>query len=332
MSVLLKPLGADRRTPRLMEQVRQAIRLRHYSERTETAYVHWIRHFIVFHDKRHPEEMAAPEVEAFLSFLATRRRVAASTQNQALAAIVFLYRHVLQKELDQLDGVVRAKRPRRLPVVLSRSEVFSLLAAMNGVPKLMALLMYGSGMRLLECASLRIQDLDFEGQRLLVYEGKGKKDRVTLFPKAVAERLEPHLNHVRRQYEKDIEDDGGWVALPNALGKKLPGAGRDWIWQWVFPATRRYRCPTTKQLRRHHLHETVLQRAIRTAAVEAKIGKRVTTHTLRHSFATHLLDAGYDIRTIQALLGHRSVRTTMIYTHVLNKGPGAIKSPADLLP
>jgi integron integrase len=300
------------------------------SPRTEDAYVAWIRRFILYHGKRHPNEMGEPEISSFLSHLATDQHVAASTQNQALAAILFLYQHVLERELDWLAGVVHAKRPDRLPVVLSRDEVKALLDQMEGVTALMATLLYGSGLRVLECAELRVKDLDFDRHELTVRDGKGRKDRVTMLPGRLDASLQQHLAKVREQHQADLAAGSGAVSLPDALDRKYPGASRDWPWQWLFPASRHYLDTDTRQRRRHHVHETVLQRAVACAASKAKIGKHATAHTLRHSFATHLLEAGYDIRTIQELLGHKDVRTTMIYTHVLNRGGRGVRSPFDM--
>lgn len=317
--------------PRLLERMRAALRTRHYSRRTEKAYVGWTRRYILFHDKRHPAEMGAQELERFLSSLATEGGVAASTQNQALAALLFLYREVLDLEVPWLADVVRAKRPVRLPTVLTRDEVGLVLASLSGTSHLVGLLLYGAGLRLLECLRLRVKDIDFAGKLLRVREGKSNRDRVALLPEVIRAPLHDALAHAKAQHDRDLRNGGGWVELPDALGRKLPSAGRDWLWQWVFPATRTYREPVTQQLRRHHVHETVVQREVRAAAVRAGLTKRVTCHTFRHSFATHLLEIGYDIRTVQELLGHRDVNTTMIYTHVLNRGPAGVRSPADLL-
>lgn len=319
------------RQPRLLDRVRDALRARHYSRRTEEAYTAWIRRYILFHGKRHPAEMGAVELTQFLTSLAVQGQVAASTQNQALSALLFLYREVLGHEVPWLDDLVYAKRPRRLPVVLTRDEVRTLLDHLQGVSRLMALLLYGAGLRVLECARLRVKDVDFARNQVIVRAGKGDKDRVTMLPAAVKADLARRLDHVRRQYEQDRRRGAGWVELPGALLRKYPNTGREWGWQWVFPATRIYVDRVTGQRRRHHLHETVLQRAVRDAVRRAGIGKHATCHTLRHSFATHLLEDGHDIRTVQELLGHRDVSTTMIYTHVLNRGPGAVRSPADRL-
>ncbi len=323
------PVPAGTRPTRLLDQVRAALRARHYSRRTETAYVRWILRFIRFHGVRHPQGMGANEITAFLSGLAVRERLSASTQNQALAALLFLYRHVLGIELPWVDDIVRAKTPTRLPVVLTREEVRAILARMEGTPRLMALVLYGAGLRLLECCGLRVKDVDFGAGEIAVRGGKGGRDRRTMLPQAVREPLKRHLAVVRDQHERDLRRGAGWVALPDALDRKYRAAGRQWGWQWVFPATRYYRDSTSGQLRRHHFHESALQRAFRDAVLTAGISKPATPHTLRHSFATHVLEDGYDIRTVQELLGHRDVATTMIYTHVLNRGGRGVRSPID---
>jgi integron integrase len=323
------PAGAPK--PRLLDRVRQAIRARHYSRRTEKTYVAWIRRYILFHGKRHPTEMGAAEATRFLTSLAVDGNVAASTQNQALSALLFLYRDVLEQDLPWLDNVVRAKGAQRLPVVLTRAEVRAVIQQLQGTPRLMVLLMYGAGLRLLECARLRVQDVDFASNQIVVRGGKGDKDRVTMLPGAVKADLARHLHGVQRQHERDLQCGAGWVELPWALARKYPNAGREWAWQWIFPATRFYVDRVTGQRRRHHLHESVLQRAVKEAARRAGIAKRATCHTFRHSFATHLLEDNHDIRTVQELLGHRDVSTTQIYTHVLNRGPGGVRSPADRL-
>jgi len=321
------PVGAPK--PRLLDRVRQAIEARHYSRRTEKAYVHWIKRYIFFHGKRHPAEMGAAEVTAFLTSLAVHDKVAASTQNQALSALLFLYREVLGVGLPWLDDVVRAKRPQYLPVVLTRDEVRAVLQRLDGVPRLMAILLYGAGLRLLECCRLRVKDVDFATNQIAIRDGKGRKDRVTMLPAAVKTELAGHIQRVREQHHTDIRQGGGWVELPGALARKYPNAGRDWGWHWVFPATRIYVDRLTGQRRRHHLHESVLQRAVKDAVRGAGIAKPATCHTFRHSFATHLLEESHDIRTVQELLGHQDVSTTMIYTHVLNRGPAGVRSPAD---
>ena len=321
------PAGAPK--PRLLDRVREAIGARHYSRRTEKAYIHWIKRYIFFHGKRHPVEMGAPEVTAFLTSLAVHDNVAASTQNQALSALLFLYREVLGVELPWLDDVIRAKRPQHLPVVLTRDEVRAVLQRLDGVSRLMALLLYGAGLRLLECCHLRVKDIDFATNQIVIRDGKGRKDRVTMLPAAVKAALITHLERAREQHQADLGHGAGWVELPNALTRKYPNAGRDWAWQWVFPASRFYVERLTGQRRRHHLHESVLQCAVKDAVRGAGIAKQATCHTFRHSFATHLLEESHDIRTVQELLGHSDVSTTMIYTHVLNRGPAGIRSPAD---
>jgi integron integrase len=307
------------------------VRARHGSRRTEKAYVGWIRRYILFHGKRHPSEMAAAEVTQFLSALAIERNVAASTQNQALSALLFLYREVLGDPLPWLDEIVRARRPERIPVVLSRGEVHAIIGSLDGPLRLLVLLLYGSGLRLLEALRLRVKDVDFTRNQITVRGGKGDRDRVTMLPASLSVDLAKHLETVRHQHETDLRAGAGWVELPWALARKYPNAGREWGWQWVFPATRTYRHPDTGQRRRHHLHESVLQRAVKAAVHSNGITKRATCHTFRHSFATHLLEDGSDIRTVQELLGHRDVSTTMIYTHVLNRGPAGVRSPADRL-
>jgi integron integrase len=317
--------------PKLLDQVRHAIRIRHYSPRTEDAYVHWIKRFIFFHNKRHPVEMGEKEIARFLSSLASEQHVSASTQNQALNAILFLYRHVLSKDIGYVDGVIRANRPKRLPTVLTRQEVKSIFVCLDSSDWLMAMLLYGAGLRLMECLQLRIKDIDFAGNQILVRAGKGDKDRYTMLPAAVKEPLAKHLDLIRRQHQRDLERSQGRVALPNALERKYPNAGKEWGWQWVFPATSHYIDKVTGEKRRHHLHESVLQKAVKEAVRKTGIPKPASPHTFRHSFATHLLEDGYDIRTVQELLGHRDVSTTMIYTHVLNRGGRGVNSPADRL-
>jgi integron integrase len=317
------------RAPRLLDRVRAGLRARHYSRRTESAYVGWIRRFILFHGKRHPAEMGGAEVGAYLSNLASEGKVSASTQNQALAALLFLYQQVLGRELEWLGDLVHAKRPKHVPVVLSRQEARDVLARLQGPVWLVCALLYGGGLRLLEALRLRVKDIDLDRREITVRRGKGQKDRRTVLPNALVEGLRSHLATVKSLHEADLEMGAGAVALPDALARKYPSAPREWSWQWVFPATRTYTDPATGEVRRHHLHETVIQRAVRRAALAAGITKSVGPHTLRHSFATHLLEDGYDIRTIQELLGHRDVSTTMIYTHVLNRGASGVRSPLD---
>ena len=316
------------RPPKLLDQVRAAIRMRHYSRRTEEAYVGWIRRFIVFHGRRHPRELGEADVTAFVSSLASAG-VSASTQNQALSAVLFLYDAALGQPLPWRDRVVRAQRPERLPVVLSTYEVSRVLARLHGVVWLMAALMYGSGLRLSECCELRVKDVDFDAGELRIRDGKGGKDRVTVFPVALRKSLAEHLARVKHQHEADCTAGHGSVALPGSLAVKYPHAPWEWCWQWVFPATRFYGDRATGLRRRHHLHESVVQRALKEAVRAAGLSKPATCHSLRHSFATHLLESGYDIRTIQELLGHRDVSTTMIYTHVLNQGGRGVRSPLD---
>lgn len=317
--------------PKLLDQVRQKIRIKHYSIRTEQAYVDWIRRYILYHQKRHPQDMGKPEIEQFLTHLAVERNVAASTQNQALSAILFLYKEVLQQDIGWLDGMEHAKRPARLPVVLTATEVRAVLAYLDGRHRLMANLLYGSGLRLMECVRLRVKDLDFEYRQLTVRDGKGQNDRRTLLPESLIEPLKTHLADVKIVHHQDLQEGFGDVYLPFALAQKYPNAGREWGWQYVFPASKRSVDPRSQVERRHHLDEQLLQRAVKEAVRAAGIAKPATPHTLRHSFATHLLMAGYDIRTIQELLGHKDVSTTMIYTHVLNRGGRGVASPLDQL-
>ncbi len=315
----------------ILEQVRTAIRLRHYSIRTEDTYLHWIKRFMSFHSTRHPSEMGAQEIEQFLSILAVVQQVSAATQNQALNALLFLYRQVLACEPGHIGNVVRAKPSRRLPVVLRKHEVKSLLDALRGVHWLMGHLLYGAGLRLMECLRLRVKDIDFSANHIVVRAGKGNKDRITMLPFTIKESLAVHLGRVRELHQQDLARGFGCVYLPDALRRKYPNAPMAWGWQWVFPATQISVDPRSGAQRRHHLHEVVLQRAVRVAAQQAGIIKPVGCHTLRHSFATHLLEDGYDIRTIQELLGHKDVSTTMIYTHVLNRGGKGVTSPSDRL-
>jgi integron integrase len=335
--------------PRLLDRVRQAIRARHYSLRTEEAYVGWIRRYILFHKKRHPMEMGEAEINAFVTHLAVDEGVGASTQTQALSALLFLYRQVLVRDLPDLDTVIRAKRPGRLPTVLTRAAVRRVIGRMEGTPRLVATLLYGTGMRLLEGLRLRVKDLEFGNNRIVVRDTKGGEDRVVPFPIVVRAEMPSWLARVSRMHERDLADGFGSVHLPDAIARKFPGADREWGWQYVFPGEHRSRDPRASPTpaaagasasgglrdpqpeRRHHLHETVIQRALRRAVLDVGISRRVSCHTFRHSFATHLLEEGYDIRTIQELLGHKDVKTTMIYTHVLNRGGRGVRSPADML-
>jgi integron integrase len=316
----------------LLERARQALRARHYSRRTEQAYLAWIARLVAFHGGRAPEEMGEGEINLFLTHLAVQGRVSASTQNQALAALLFLYGSVLRRPLGQIEGVVRARRPRRLPVVLSRREVGAVLDTLEGTPRLVGALLYGSGLRLLECLRLRVKDIDFQRHEITVRDGKGGKDRVTMLPVAVTAQLQAHLERVRRQHAKDLARGLGRAPLPDALARKYPRADRQWAWQWVFPASSHYIDAQTGVRHRHHLHESVVQRAVKEAVRRAGLTRPASCHSFRHSFATHLLEDGSDIRTVQELLGHKDVKTTMVYTHVLNRGGRGVRSPMDRLP
>lgn len=323
--------GQAGRPKRLLEQVRDKLRAMHYSYRTEQAYLDWIKRFILFHDKRHPAEMGAREVEAFVSHLATGRGVSASTQTQALSAVLYLYKHVLKVDIGWIDGITRAKRPERVPIVLTREEVAAVLARLEGRERLMAALMYGTGLRLMECARLRVQSVDFGYRQITVINGKGGKDRFVPLPEALIPELKQCIEASDRLRMADNADGFGEVSMPESLVRKTPSAPFDLRWWYVFPASQRSRDPITGRIKRHHIDPTVMQKGMRAAVLAARIGKRATPHTLRHSFATHLLEAGYDIRTVQALLGHRDVKTTEIYTHVLQRGGGAVRSPVDAL-
>ena len=315
--------------PKLLDQVRLAAGVRHFSHRTTQSYVYWIRKFILFHDKRHPAEMGEPEIGAFLSGLANERALAATTQNVALCALLFLYRNVLGREVDFIEGVVWAERPRRLPTVLTREECRRVLAEMTGVELLMASLLYGSGLRISECLELRIKDFDIARRQITVRNGKGAKDRITTLPGSIVGALREHLNWVRRLHAADLLRGGGRVDLPDALERKYPHAGRSIGWQWAFPNERASWDRATGELRRHRLYESILQRAVKLAMKKAGIERHASAHTFRHSFATHLIESGYDIRTVQELLGHKDIRTTQIYCHVLNRGGNAVRSPLD---
>jgi len=316
-------------TPRLLDQVRHTIRLRHYSFSTERTYVDWVRRFILANDKRHPREMGAAEAEAFLTDLAVRGNVSASTQNQALSALLFLYRHVLEIKLEWMDNVVRVRRERKIPVVFTQRGARTVIAHLQGKYWLMASLMYGAGLRVMECLRLRIKDIDSNYRQITVHDGKGNKDRRTLLPDCVTERLEEQLICVRTIYQKDIDGNCCGVSLPHALARKYPKARHEWGWQYIFPASRRSASPYTGEIEWHHADQKGIQRAVKGAIRLAGIKKHASCHTFRHSFATHLLESGYDIRTVQELLGHSNVKTTMIYTHVLNRGGQAVRSPMD---
>ena len=315
--------------PRLLDQVRTALRLRHYSPRTEASYLHWIRRFILFHNTRHPSDLTTHDIETFLTSLAVDHHVSAATQNQALSALLFLYRSVLNLEIDLPTQLVRAHRTKPLPTVLTRQEVLDVLRCLTGAHRLMARLLYGSGLRLMECLRLRVKDLDFAQHQILVRQGKGARDRITMLPDSLTPDLLDHLHHVQRLHQHDVQAGQGFALLPDALDRKLASASREWIWQFAFPSAVLSTDPRTGHIGRHHLGPTGLQRAVHQGAHLAGLSKRVTCHTFRHSFATHLLENGYDIRTVQELLGHRDVKTTMIYTHVLNRGGLAVRSPLD---
>jgi integron integrase len=314
---------------KLLEQVSDAIRVKHYSPRTEKTYIDWIRRYILFHNKRHPQEMGAAEIQSFLAYLATERTVSASTQNQALSAVLFLYRHVLHMELNLPADLIRAEKSKTLPVVLTHQEALAVIGKMTGVPQLMAKILYGSGLRLMECLQLRVKDIDFGQHQIMVRDGKGEDDRVTVLSDSLVPALEQHLKTVKDIHQKDLKDGFGETSLPYALAKKYPNASKEWLWQYVFPASARSIDPVSKRTKRHHIDPSVLQKAVRQSARSLNITKPVSPHVFRHSFATHLLQSGYDIRTIQELLGHKDVKTTMIYTHVLNRGGLAVRSPLD---
>lgn len=319
----------DDRPLTLIGQYRRVIRLRHYSPRTEAAYIAWVRRFVRFHGMQHPRSMSPSHVRAFLSHLSSQRQVSASTQNQALAALLFLYRDVLRMSLPWLGGIERAKRPMRLPSVLTHDEAWRVIDGLSGTSQMLAILMYGSGLRLTEAVSLRVKDIDLKARSVTVRSGKGDKDRVTVLPERLVEPIAEQLSHARRCWLQDLRDPRFAIVLPDALARKAPHAARQLAWYWVFPATRVYHDSASGAVRRHHLHQTGVQRSVALAARATNIQKRVTCHTFRHSFATHLLEAGYDIRTIQELLGHSDVSTTMLYTHVLNRGGRGVRSPAD---
>jgi integron integrase len=315
--------------PRLLDQMRDALRSRHYSRRTEQAYLLWARRYILFHDRRHPREMGEREINAFLTDLAVEKHVSSSTQNQALAGLLFLYRSVIGYDVGDLGGVIRARKPQRVPVVMTRDEVRAVLAQMDGQYRLMAALMYGTGMRLSECLRLRVLDVDFGALEITIHDGKGAKDRVTVLPESLVPALRAQMRNARRVHDRDLAEGWGRTAVPDALDRKYPNAPWEWRWQFVFPQAKRWVNPRTREQGRHHVDATLVQRSVKEAANRARVTKHVSCHTFRHSFATHLLEAGYDIRTIQELLGHKDVSTTMIYTHVLRRGGLGVKSPLD---
>lgn len=314
---------------RLMDQVRTQLRVRHYAYSTEKSYCHWIKRFILFHDKRHPKDMGSSEISSFLSYLAESENVSASTQNQALCGIIFLFRHVLKTEIGQLNDFMFAKKPQRLPTVLSRSEVKSVISNMSGRHKTIAMLLYGAGLRKMEALRIRIADVSLDRGELLIRNAKGGKDRITMLPSVCTQHIKHEIEKSRQYFEEDMHNGIDYIWLPNALNKKFPNAGKEFRWRYVFSSHTTSKEPVTKRLSRHHIYPKNIQRAVSKATQEAGIDKYITCHTLRHSFATHLLEAGYDIRTVQELLGHSNVKTTMIYTHVLNRGGRAVLSPAD---
>ena len=317
--------------PRLLDRVRDRIRLKHYSLRTEQAYIDWIRRFIHFHGKRHPEEMAAPEVEAFLTYLAVERSVAAATQNQAKSALLFMYKEVLEIELPWLEGVEQAKTPVRVPVVLTRSEVANVLGQLTGTHNLIGRMLYGTGMRIMEAMRLRVKDIELSRHEIVVRDGKGAKDRIAMLPLGIEDALRRQIELARVLHQRDLHEGFGAVHLPTALARKYPNAAREWGWQYAFPGQHRSLDPRDGEVRRHHISDQAFQRAMRQVVRDVGLSKPATPHTLRHSFATHLLESGYDIRTVQELLGHADVSTTMIYTHVLNRGGRCVVSPLDSL-
>ncbi len=315
---------------KLLDLYREAIRLKNYSARTEKTYTEWVRQYIIFHNKRHPKDMRVPEINQFITHLVVERKASSSTQNQAISAILFLYRNVLKIELDENAlTYIRPQTNKRIPTVLSKDEARAVIANLTGPYKLMAQIMYGGGLRIMECLRLRVKDIDFDNHSIRVYDGKGGDDRITVLPDSLIAPLREHLEQVRAIHQKDLNEGFGSAYMPFGLAKKFPNAHKEWIWQYIFPASSRSIDPLDKVTRRHHIHETAVQKAVKAAAQAAKIQKRVSPHTFRHSFATHLLQNGYDIRTVQELLGHKDVKTTMIYTHVLQRGGLAVKSPLD---
>jgi len=325
------PENTTTQKPKLIDQLRETIRLRHYSYRTEQAYVNWIRKFIIFHNKRHPKDLGEKEIAQFLSHLAVNRQVSNSTQNQALCAIVFLYKNVLNQDIGEFSSVMWAKRLKRIPVVFTKDEIKRIINEMAGTQKLMVMLLYGTGLRLNECLQLRVKDVDFESRQIYIRSGKGAKDRITLLPGQLAGQLQKQIDYVKKLHEYDLQNGFDSVYLPDALERKYPNAGRELGWRFLFPGNKISRDPRTGILRRHHIHASILQKAVKRAIQKAGIIKHAGCHTFRHSFATHLLESGYDIRTIQELLGHSSVQTTMVYTHIVKKGGLVVISPIDTI-
>lgn len=321
---------SDDKKPKLLDQVRQIIRVKHYSMRTEESYTTWIKRFIFFHNKRHPIKMGEKEIGQYITYLAKERKVSASTQNQALCAIVFLYKNVLKKDLGNINSIFWSKRPKKIPVVFTKEEVIEVLSNLKGTHWLIGMLLYGSGLRLSESLELRVKDIDFGYNQVMIRDSKGEKDRVTMLPQKIVEPLKEHLGKVKEIHREDLNNGYGSVYLPYAIERKYTNAKYEWGWQYVFPATRISTDPRSGIQRRHHLYDTVIQKAVKQAIINAGITKQASCHTFRHSFATHLLESGYDIRTIQELLGHKNVETTMIYTHILNQGGKGVRSPADL--
>ncbi|MBN1355998.1 integron integrase [bacterium] len=323
--------SGEKKKTRLLDQVSANLRARHYSRKTEQTYLGWIKKYILFHDKRHPSEMGEKEINKYLTYLALKVKVSASTQTQALSAILFLYRHVLKQEIGNIGDIIRARKSRRLPVVMTKEEVKQVIINLSGEIWIIVSLMYGAGLRLTECLRLRVQDIDFSGNQIMIRSGKGDKDRLTMLLENLKEPLMDHLKKVRQLHQKDIQDGWGDVSLPHSLSRKYPNASRDWQWQYVFPQEHRWTNKQTKEQGRHHIDESIVQKAVRSAVFRSGITKHATCHTFRHSFATHLLASGYDIRTVQELLGHKDVKTTMVYTHVLNRGGRGVQSPLDAL-
>jgi len=327
----ISPQQNNDQSPKLLEQARGVLRAKHYSLKTEQSYINWMKRYVLFHNKRHPKDMGEAEINQFLTYLAVKENVAASTQNQALCAIVFLYKEIIGRDVDDLGKVIRAKKPKRLPIVLTVEEVRLIMHQLTGVPWLMVNMLYGAGLRQAECLRLRVQDIDFSYSQITVRAGKGDKDRFTMLPQLVKEPLKRHLEKVKHLHDMDLARGFGQVFLPTAIEKKYTNAAKEWAWQYVFPARELSVDPRSGIKRRHHQGEWVLQREIKQARIKAGLTKRISSHTFRHSFATHLLQNGYDIRTVQDLLGHNDVRTTMIYTHVIQQGGQGVRSPADMI-